>query len=649
MDQSQNNLSILIIEDNPADQDLLVENLKSTNLLINNIKIAERLADAITLLREQSFSLIFLDFYLPDSSGMDSFNVLARENSKIPVIILSGLSDTELSLKAILLGAQDFLIKGEYTEQSLEKAVRYSIERKKNLEIIEENNERHDLISRATNDIIWDWNLLTNRVLWTGQGLQNFVEEEAEAYIPHNFWIKRLHPEERKQIVDSLHKAIATGDTSWQIDHRFLKKDGTFAHMNTRGYVTVNAANKPVRMIGSMQDITERKKAELEILKAKVAADEARKTQEQFLANMSHEIRTPMNGIIGMAQLMAGTDLNTEQKEYVETIKESATNLLVIINDILDLTKIAAGKILIEQVNYTFRDAINNSIKIAGFKAHEKGISITSEIDQRIHPVLVGDSVRLNQILINLIGNAVKFTEKGEVKIKVDLMEEDSTSVKLQFSIQDTGIGISHDKLDSIFDSFTQASANTTRKYGGTGLGLTITKQLIELQGGTICVSSKLGVGTTFTFILPLKKGSSNVQAQTNKTDGKKSNTFNDVQILLVEDNLINQKVASYTLTKQGAQVEIANHGKEAIMMIEKKKYDVILMDIHMPEMDGFEATRYIRNNIKESINKTPIIAMTASALVSERARCLASGMNDYISKPFQAKELYEKISLQLN
>ena len=649
MDQSQNNLSILIIEDNPADQDLLVENLKSTNLLINDIKIAERLSDAITLLRKQSFSLIFLDFYLPDSSGMESFDVLARENSKIPVIILSGLSDTELSLKAILLGAQDFLIKGEYTEESLEKAVRYSIERKKNLEIIEENNERHDLISRATNDIIWDWNLITNKVLWTGQGLQNFVEEDLEAFIPQNFWIKRLHPEERKQIVDSLHKAIATGDTSWQIDHRFLKKDGTYAHMNTRGYVSVNAANKPVRMIGSMQDITERKNAELEILKAKVAADEAKKTQEQFLANMSHEIRTPMNGIIGMAQLMAGTDLNREQKEYVETIRESATNLLVIINDILDLTKIAAGKILIEQVNYTFRDVINNSIKIAGFKAEEKGISITSEIDKRIHPVLVGDSVRLNQILINLIGNAVKFTEKGGVKIKVDLLEEDNKSVKLQFSIQDTGIGISDDKLDSIFDSFTQASANTTRKYGGTGLGLTITKQLIELQGGTIGVSSKVGVGTIFTFSLPLKKGSSNVRAQENKSDGKKSCAFSDVQILLVEDNLINQKVASYTLTKQGAQVEIANHGKEAIMMIEKKKYDVILMDIHMPEMDGFEATRYIRNNIKESISKTPIIAMTASALVSERARCLASGMNDYISKPFQAKELYDKISLQLN
>ena len=650
MDHSQNNISILIIEDNPADQELLIDNLKSTNLLISDIKIAGRLSDAITLLRQQCFSLIFLDFYLPDSSGMESFTVLAGENSKIPVIILSGLSDTQLSLKAISLGAQDFLIKGDYTEQSLEKAVRYSIERKKNLEIIEENNERHDTISKATNDIIWDWNLVTNKVLWTGQGLKNYLPDNtAEKDIPHDFWMKGLHADERKEIIDSLRKVIISGGTSWQIDHRFLRKDGTYAHMNTRGYISINEAKKPVRIIGSMQDITERKNAELEIIKAKLEADEARKSQEQFLANMSHEIRTPMNGIIGMAQLMTGTDLNIEQKEYIETIKESAANLLVIINDILDFTKIVAGKVLLEKIDYVFKDVINNCIKITRFKAEEKGILLTTEIDNSIHPVLCGDPVRLNQILINLIGNAVKFTEKGEVKVSVKLLKEDDASVKLEFAVQDTGIGIAEDKLNSVFECFTQESSSTTRKYGGTGLGLTITKQLIELQGGSINVSSKPGAGSTFSFSLILQKGNTNIIASKAVTGDKQSNAFTDLQILLVEDNLINQKVASYSLTKQGARVEIANHGKEAIVMLEKKKYDIILMDIQMPEMDGFETTRYIRNSIKESISKTPIIAMTASALVSEKAKCLASGMNDYISKPFQAKELFDKISLQLN
>jgi CheY-like chemotaxis protein len=356
-----------------------------------------------------------------------------------------------------------------------------------------------------------------------------------------------------------------------------------------------------------------------------------------------------MNGIIGMTQLIAGTVLTAEQKEYIETIKESATNLLVIINDILDVTKIVAGKILIEEVDYLFKDVVKNSIKITQFKAESKGVLLTSEIDNNIHPVLMGDPVRLNQILINLIGNAIKFTEKGEVKVRVKMLEEDKTKVKLEFAVEDTGIGIPADKIESIFESFTQASSATTRKYGGTGLGLTITKQLIELQGGNISVTSKPGIGSTFSFCLTLKKGTVEVKAAKEASVNNVSHPFADVRILLVEDNLINQKVASYTLKKHGAEVEIANHGKEAIIMIEKKKYDIILMDIQMPEMDGYETTQYIRNSIKESISKTPIIAMTASALMAEKTKCLQSGMNDYISKPFQANELYEKISMQLN
>ena len=344
--------------------------------------------------------------------------------------------------------------------------------------------------------------------------------------------------------------------------------------------------------------------------------------------------------------------MKTNKREYVEAIKESASNLLVIINDILDVTKIVAGKLLIEEIDYVFQDIVKNCIKMTRARAESKGVSLTAEIDKNIYPVLMGDPVRLNQILINLIANAIKFTEKGEVKVKAKLINDDESSVKLEFAVEDTGIGIPKDKLESIFESFTQASSATTRKYGGTGLGLTITKQLIELQGGTISVKSEPGEGSIFSFSLVIKKGNSRIPAPKDQDvaeSNKSSHRFSDVKILLVEDNLINQKVASYTLTKQGAIVEIANNGKEAIIMLEKKKYDIILMDIQMPEMDGFETTQYIRNSIKESISQTPIIAMTASALVSERVKCLALGMNDYISKPFRPKELYEKISLQIN
>jgi len=267
MDQSQSSISILIIEDNPGDQILLEENLKSTQLLISNIIIVPTLAEAFSLLSQQSFSLIFLDLFLPDSSGLESFTELIKLYSKIPVIISSGFTDTEVAVKAITLGAQDFLIKSDYDNKLLEKTVRYSIERKKNLEIIEENIERHNTISKATNDIIWDWNLVTNKVLWRGIGLKNYLPENiTEDNIADDFWVKGLHDDERKNVVASLLKIIAKGGTSWQSDYRFKKKNGGYAYINSRGFISKNEWDKPIRMIGSMQDISERKKAEQKVL-----------------------------------------------------------------------------------------------------------------------------------------------------------------------------------------------------------------------------------------------------------------------------------------------------------------------------------------------------------------------------------------------
>ncbi|MEP7107726.1 MAG: response regulator [Ferruginibacter sp.] len=649
MDPLNKSISILIIEDNPADQVLLEAHLENTNLSIGKITLASTLAEGISFLRLESFSLIFLDFFLPDSNGLESYTELCKINSRVPVIILSGLSDTALSLKAISLGAQDFLLKGAYTWQSLEKSVWYSIERKKNIELLKENNERYDIISKATNDIIWDWDLVTDKVKWVGQGLKNYLPHNtAKEDIPNDFWVSGLHPEERKKVVTSIYRTIAKGAGSNETDYRFLRTDGTYAHINSRGYLIKDDTQKAIRMIGSMQDITERKKAELETQKARFEAEEARKTQEQFLANMSHEIRTPMNGVIGMAQLLAGTELSVAQLEYVETIKESAANLMVIINDILDLTKIVAGKINIVKTDYIFAEVINNCIKINQFRADEKGIILISKIDENIYPVLSGDPVRLNQILINLVGNAIKFTDEGEVNVNARLLGEDEHSVTLEFSVEDTGIGIAEDKMESVFERFIQVSGASTRKYGGTGLGLTITRQLIELQGGSIHVKSVQNMGSIFTFYLTIEKGKPLPDPEKKLMADQQSLTLHGLKILLVEDNLINQKVACRTLTRLGALVDIANNGKEAIEYLRKKVCDIILMDIQMPEMDGYEATKIIRTFENEEISRIPIIAMTASALIADREKCIIAGMNDYIAKPFQAKELYEKILLQL-
>lgn len=640
------NLSILIVEDNPADAFLLEENLRSTNLPIEKIVVADTLAKAAAIVQERSFSLIFLDFFLPDSSGLSSFTQLSEINSSIPVIILSGLTDTQMAMSAISMGAQDFLIKGDFTLQTLTKAISYSIERKKNLELIRQNNERHDLISKATNDIIWDWNLVTNKVSWMGQGLKEYVSEVSG--IADDFWARSLHPDEKAEVITSVKTAIATNQNTWQQDHRFLKADGSYAYMNARGYIAKDAAGTPIRMIGSMQDITERKLAEIEMQMAKREAEDARKIQEQFLANMSHEIRTPMNGILGMVQLIKGTLLDSEQTECINTVNECASNLLVIINDILDFTKISSGKVVFEQVDYVLKEVVNNCFRITHLKAKEKELLLKEELDPAIYPVLLGDPVRLNQILINLVSNAIKFTHTGEIILKAKLLEERADAVILEFSISDTGIGIAKDKQAIIFESFSQASTSTTRKYGGTGLGLAITRQLIEMQGGKIWVNSEPGVGSTFAFTLTIKKGNPQSLHTINLEGVQPSHELSGVNILLVEDNIINQKVVIKTLVKQGAAIDIANNGKEAIDLLRIKEYDMVLMDIQMPEMDGFEATHFIRNKMDYPLNQIPIIAMTASALVSEKAKCLSMGMDDYLSKPFVVKDLLTKIRQQL-
>ncbi|CAN5450629.1 hypothetical protein BH11BAC5_BH11BAC5_49150 [soil metagenome] len=652
MEAVESSISILIIEDNPGDQVLLEAHLENTSLLISGITMASTIAEGIMYLQQQSFSLIFLDFFLPDSSGLEAYLKLVKINPTIPVIILSGLSDTALALKAISLGAQDFILKGEYDAQSLQKSVWYSIERKKNIELLKENNERYDIISKATNDIIWDWNLETNKVKWIGQGLKNYLPVNTEiTAIPDKFWTRALHPDERKNIIGSLHDAIEKGENSWECDYRFLKNDNSYAHTNSRGYIIKNEAGKAVRMIGSIQDITERKKAELETEKARIEAEEARKTQEQFLANMSHEIRTPMNGVIGMTQLLSATNLNADQKEFVENIQQSTGNLMAIINDILDLTKIVAGKITLVQKDYLFNDLITNCIKMNQYRADEKGILLHCNIDKNIPVVLSGDPYRLNQILLNLVSNAIKFTHKGEVNVAINLLEQSAESVALEFIVSDTGIGIAADKIDSVFERFMQVSGDSTRKYGGTGLGLTITKQLIQLLDGNITVKSQQHEGSTFTFYLTLltgKQPTGENPATGEATEPNLQNALAGIHILLVEDNLINQKVAVKLLENQGAIVEVANHGKEAIELLKDIRTDIILMDIQMPEMDGYEATKIIRYQMPDEISKLPIIAMTASALISDQKKCLFAGMNDYIAKPYQAIDLYKKILQQL-
>lgn len=385
--------------------------------------------------------------------------------------------------------------------------------------------------------------------------------------------------------------------------------------------------------------------------KEKEVAERTAMLKQQFMANMSHEIRTPMNAIVGITRLLVDKNPSKEQLKYLNVIQQSADNLLVIINDILDLSKIEANKVTIETINFSIRNLLHGTQEMMQLKAHEKCLSFAINIADNIPDRLIGDPTRLNQILINLIGNAVKFTEKGSVNVNVNLYKENGHKVAVKFDIVDTGIGISKQYINTIFESFTQAGSDTARKYGGTGLGLTISKQLVDLMHGRMEVESKLGEGTTFSFLIPFEiaKEQHSVQEEKQNTEALKSQLAN-THILLVEDNEFNRIVAVETLQSlvPSMQIDIAENGEKAIDQLQSKDYDMILMDIQMPVMDGLSTTKHIRKKMAAPKSKTKIIAMTANVLQEDVRQYFDIGMDAYISKPFQTEDLLLTMTQQL-
>lgn len=467
-------------------------------------------------------------------------------------------------------------------------------------------------------------------------------------------------PQKAREVYQEVFANGSVADSPLTLRH----KDGKLTDVLFNGSVFKDNQGNVLGVVVVARDVTEQKRIAAELTEAivhaelatgiaeeaKVKADSARriaedavKAKQQFLSNMSHEIRTPMNAIIGFTKVVLKTDLSPKQKEYLNAIKTSGDALIVLINDILDLAKVDAGKMVFEQTPFKMALSISAMLHLFEPKIQEKNLTLIKEYDERIPKVLLGDPVRLHQIILNLVSNAVKFTKEGKIKVYVRLLNEDEESVNIEFTVSDTGIGINEDKMSSIFENFQQATSGTSRIFGGTGLGLAIVKQLVEAQGGTINVKSKIETGSDFCFRLNFKK--TNAEAQAEPVEIQLNTKMKDVKVLVVEDITLNQLLMRTLLDDFGFKCDIASNGKMAIEKLKANRYDIILMDLQMPEMNGFEATEYIRTKLNLKI---PIIALTADVTTADLAKCKAVGMNDYISKPVDERLLQSKIILFL-
>ncbi|MGV6845807.1 MAG: response regulator [Lutibacter sp.] len=509
----------------------------------------------------------------------------------------------------------------------------------------EENRRQSDLILKNIPSIVLVCNQNGN-VEYVSESIKEILGFLPNEVLGDKWWIK-MYPTINKaeEAKEAIYNFVYNNKKSF-VDI-FNQKIRTEFGDRWIGWNYSKSPNGTYIAIGS--DITENIIRDIELKKAKEAAEESVKVKNDFLANMSHEIRTPLNAVIGFTDLLLETELTQEQREHLLTMKNSGEILLTLINNILDLSKLETEKLELEEIVFDLHQTLKDVIKLMQVKANEKKLPLKLEISENTPVNLMGDPNRISQILLNLIGNAIKFTDKGLVSVWVDAEPVYKNICTVSIKVKDTGVGIVSNKINSVFGAFTQAKSDTSRIYGGTGLGLTIVKRLVKLFGGEVKVSSIFGKGSEFTVILPLR-----IAEESQKQDKVylAENDINDslgYHILLVEDNKTNQLLAKARLERWGCTVDIANNGFEGVKKTQNNLYDVILMDVQMPVMDGYEATKIIKNDISAEVSKIPIIAMTAFTSKTEVQRALNSGMDAYVFKPFKPDELYTILKEQVN
>ena len=520
--------------------------------------------------------------------------------------------------------------------------------RKMSEEAVRRSEERLALALEVTNDGLWDWDCVSGSAYFSPHYYSMLGYEPGEFEASYASWRSLIHPDDMQAVEDELSRHVASGQV-FETEFRMKSKSGQWQWIMARGRVVeIDEQGQAVRMVGTHVDVTARKNAEYAALHAKEAAEAANKAKSEFLANMSHEIRTPLNGIMGMLQLLQTTSLNHEQLEYSAMAVQSTSRLTSLLSDILDLSRVEAGKMPIRPEVFDLRKKLNQSIDLFASIALQSGVELRHHFDETLPQHVIGDPLRLQQVLTNLIGNAFKFTERGFVSVEAyPLPARNKNQLRIFFEVSDTGCGIPDEALGLLFEPFSQVSQGYTRQYQGAGLGLSICKRLVGLMGGNMAISSEVGVGTSIYFCVTLDKA---LKLPTQDSSAQTKIALRPRKILVAEDDEVNLFAVRNLLTKNGHEVVTAHNGHEVLKRIMEQDFDLVLMDIQMPEMDGIEATRRIRATEQASGKKpVPIIAMTAYAMNGDREKLLDKGVDGYVSKPFSVKTLMEVIKENAN
>ncbi|MFZ4438589.1 MAG: response regulator [Syntrophales bacterium] len=497
-------------------------------------------------------------------------------------------------------------------------------------------SERLQLAVSAAEVGIWDWDVINDRLTWDAAMYSLYGITPDKFGGAYEAWEAGLHPEDLEEARESIQRALR-GEGEFNPEFRVVWPDGTIRWIKANALVKRDPEGRPLRMTGTNWDITVNKLAVQ-------AADAANQAKSAFLANMSHEIRTPMSGVLGMTGLLLNTLLTNQQRSYVEKIRISGASLLSVLNDILDFSKIEAGKMTLESIPFSVKAMIGNVVNLFEPLAAEKRIELYATLDPELPAVLLGDPQHLTQMISNLVGNAVKFTPAGFVRIVAKVRRRTTAEVELEISVQDTGIGMTEEALSHLFKSFSQADTSTSRRFGGTGLGLVITRSMAELMGGTLQVESASGRGSLFTILLSVPiatgEGMPGCSIPGKRLQISTREQFTGVRVLVAEDHAINREILVELLLQLGIEADVAVNGREAVAMVSAKTYDIVFMDIQMPEMDGIAATQEIRRLDKVGVDCLPILAMTAHALAGDRENSLDAGMNDHLNKPINPEAL---------